>query len=385
MMLWVLIGGLTVCALAILLVPVWRAGHRHAAARADYDLAVYRDQLEELERDKERGVLSDREYAAAVLEVQRRLLAASAGRDGSARDGGAAAGTAPRRRLAVVATVAVLLPAGAFATYALLGSPAVPDYPFAAREAGKQVLAGQNMEALLERLQARLDRQPNDIRGWFLLGRSSMSLGKYDQAVQAYKKAIALGANDPDLAIDYAEALTAAAGSTIPEEARKIFADAVVNQPLNTKARYYVGLAQAQRGDLRGALQTWIDLKAISPEGAPWRIMVEGQIARAGREAGIDPATIEPSEAVRDLMRADKGPDSAPRGPTAEDVKAASQMSSAERAAFIRSMVERLAARLKDNPNDRAGWMRLARAYEVLGEKEKAKAARERANALLKR
>jgi cytochrome c-type biogenesis protein CcmH len=388
MALWAVIGGLTVLVLAIVLVPVWRADTRRESPRADYDLSIYRDQLREIERDRDRGVLSENEFDAAVLEVQRRMLAVSAERPETA-----AKTAAPRRRLIAVLAVAVLVPVGALATYGLLGSPAIPDFPFASRDADQRILAGQDMAALLERLKVRLERQPDDIRGWFLLGRSSMTLGKYDQAVQAYRKAISLGADDPDLAVDYAEAMTAAAGSTVPDEARKIFDDTLANRPLNTKARYYVGLSQAQRGDVRAALQTWVDLRAISPADAPWRIMVEGQITRAAREAGIDPATIEPSESVRAMMRASEGPaapessapGSAPRGPTAEDVKAAEQMSADERAAFIRSMVERLAERLKENPNDRPGWMRLARAYDVLGEKEKAAAARARANALLKR
>jgi cytochrome c-type biogenesis protein CcmH len=388
MALWAVIGGLTVLVLAIVLVPVWRADTRRESPRADYDLSIYRDQLREIERDRDRGVLSENEFDAAVLEVQRRMLAVSAERPETA-----AKIAAPRRRLIAVLAVAVLVPVGALATYGLLGSPAIPDFPFASRDADQRILAGQDMAALLERLKVRLERQPDDIRGWFLLGRSSMTLGKYDQAVQAYRKAISLGADDPDLAVDYAEAMTAAAGSTVPDEARKIFDDTLANRPLNTKARYYVGLSQAQRGDVRAALQTWVDLRAISPADAPWRIMVEGQITRAAREAGIDPATIEPSESVRAMMRASEGPaapessapGSAPRGPTAEDVKAAEQMSADERAAFIRSMVERLAERLKENPNDRPGWMRLARAYDVLGEKEKAAAARARANALLKR
>jgi cytochrome c-type biogenesis protein CcmH len=290
--------------------------------------------------------------------------------------------------------------------YGILGSPSVPDFPFASRQMEqdkKQTIAGLSVSELLERLKARLKRQPDNIQGWLLLARTSMRLEQYDQAVAAYRKAIALGNNNPDIAVNYAEALSAASGAVVTDEAYKIFTDAVARNPRDAKSRYYLGLAHAQKGEIKKALQAWVDLRAISAPDAPWRSMIDGQIARAVKELGVDPARVKPSAEIQKLVAETKPqktissppqstpqstPQSSPesvapmRGPTAEDIRAAGEMTAQERAAFIRSMVQRLADRLKENPNDRMGWLRLARAYDVLGEKEKADEARAKAKAL---
>ena len=136
--------------------------------------------------------------------------------------------------------------------------------------------------------------------------------------------------------------------------------------PGNPQARYYLALARTQSGDTAGALRDWRALLADTPPDAPWRETLERQIATAeGRPA---PSTSPPTES--------------PRGPTAADVDAAGAMSAGDRSAMIESMVAQLATRLKDNPNDLAGWRRLARAYTVLGRKDDARRANERVVAL---
>ncbi len=405
--LWITIGVLTAGVLAVLLVPLARE-RQSQSARADYDLAVYKDQLKEIERDQERGLISEADAQSAMLEIQRRMLALSAE---SEKSDEAAQST---NRSMMIVIIAIVIPTGAVIMYGLLGSPTTPDFPFAARQVQSQThaktegqtqdkksVAGTNMEALLDRLAERLARQPNDQQGWRLLAQSAMTVGRYGQAAEAFRRVIALGDNDPVLAVGYAEALTAAAKGVVPSEAQKIFADAVSQNPLNAKARYYLALTKAQKGNLRDALQDWVDLKALSPTDASWYKLVVEQRDRAARELGVDPATVKPSDAVialRKTLKKPKRPASAqpsvrpspqpsqqPRGPSAEDVKAASQMSAQDRAAFIRSMVERLADRLKENPDDIQGWQRLARAYDVLGDKEKAREARARIKALQNR
>ncbi len=124
---------------------------------------------------------------------------------------------------------------------------------------------------------------------------------------------------------------------------------------------------------------------------APWGPVLRQQIERAARALDIDPATVKPSPGAAALVAARPGarepppgapPATTPAGPGRADVEAAARMSDEERAAMIRSMVKRLADRLEENPGDREGWLRLARAYEVLGEAEKAGEARARAEAL---
>jgi len=399
MAIWISVGVLTVAVMAVMLLPFWRdrkrtersAENLDQATRSAYDLNVYKDQLDEIGRDYERGLLNADQVEAAKLEVQRRILSLS-DIDSS---------TVPSRsmsRSALLVLVALLVPVGSLSMYGILGSPKAPDFPFSSRQqlaSNPQTLAAASAKQLLDRLKDRLARQPNSIQGWLLLARSSMSLGQYDQAVAAYRKAFALGENNPDISVDYAEALAASSGAVVTDEARKIFTDAVARDPMNAKARYYLGLAQAQQGNIKEALQAWVDLQAVSPPDAPWRKMIKGQVTRAVQELGIEASSLKPSADIQALLKTKAVPQqvmpqrTAPspakaqmRGPTAADVEAAGQMSTDDRAAFIRSMVQRLADRLKENPNDLNGWLRLAQAYDVLGEKEKAREARAKAKSL---
>ena len=141
-----------------------------------------------------------------------------------------------------------------------------------------------------------------------------------------------------------------------------------------------MALYSAQRGDVKAALRGWVDLRAVSPPNSPWLPVVNQQIARAARELGVDPASLEPSAEVRALVGAAALP-----GPGQADMDAAAALSGPEREAMVRSMVDRLASRLEAEPGDLAGWQRLARAYDVLGETEKANDARARIEALQNR
>jgi cytochrome c-type biogenesis protein CcmH len=392
--LWITIAVLTAVALGLLLVPLARRGRAPAPTRAQYDITVFRDQLAEVDRDLERGLLGDEQARAARIEIQRRMLAAGP-EDGS---GGTEELARPRPRgsVAVIAAIAVAVPAGAVGLYLYLGSPGAPGQPFAERgtaTADADAGAGdrEGLLAVVGRLAERLLRNPDDLKGWLLLGRSYMTLEHYDDAANAFRRAMGLGDNRADIAADYAEALALGDGGPITPEVRQIFEGVFAAEPGNMKARYYLGMAKAQQGDVRGALQDWVDLRILSPPDAPWGPMLDQQIERAARALGIDPATVEPSPGAAALAGArapSRGtppgapPATTPAGPGRADMEAAARMSDEERAAMIRSMVNRLAGRLEENPGDREGWLRLARAYEVLGETEKAGEARARAEAL---
>jgi cytochrome c-type biogenesis protein CcmH len=392
--LWITIAVLTAVALGLLLVPLARRGRAPAPTRAAYDITVYRDQLAEVDRDLERGLFGDDQAHAARIEIQRRMLAAGP-EDGS---GGTEKPARPRPRgsVAVIAAIAVAVPAGAVGLYLYLGSPGAPGQPFAERgtaTAGADAEAGdrEGLRAVVGRLAERLLRNPDDLNGWLLLARSSMTLEHYDDAANAFRRAMGLSDNRADIAADYAEAVALGDGGPITPEVRQIFEGVFAAEPGNTKARYYLGLAKAQQGDVRGALQDWVDLQVLSPPDAPWDPVLQQQIERAARALGVDSSTVEPSPGAAALAAAHplfRGtapgapPATSPAGPSRADMEAAARMSDEERAAMIRSMVKRLADRLEENPGDREGWFRLARAYEVLGEMEKAGEARARAEAL---
>jgi cytochrome c-type biogenesis protein CcmH len=232
------------------------------------------------------------------------------------------------------------------------------------------------METAVATLAERLQADPNDADGWVLLGRSYVTMDRYAEAAEAFRHALRLKGAEPDLAAAYGEVLTAEAGGQVTPDAKRAFQLAFDAAPDNPKARYYLALHLAQQGDLNGALRGWVDLANISPPDAPWLPILRQQIARAAAALDIDAPAAEAAPP--------SAPSGQPPGPTRSDMDAAAQMSAEERGQMIRSMVERLAARLEEQPDDRDGWLRLGRAYEVLGEADKARDARARAEALPK-
>lgn len=365
--------GMISLALALLLVPLLM--HRHKAASRDaYNLAVYRDQLAEIERDVTRGSLTDVEAEAARAEIGRRILALN-----PAKVETAAASNAP-----VVATLAVLLlPVAAVMLYWQLGSPSLPDQPFAARRAdGSAPVAGNaphiDINAAITRLAAHLKTHPEDLDGWLLLGRSEQGLGHYQEAALAYRHAEDLSGNRADIAGDRGEALVLAAGGTVTPAAREAF-EAALKDPENApRSRYYLALAQMQQGDVEGALKAWRELAANSPADAAWLPLVQQRIAEAGAKLGIEPAAGNPT-----AKPPGKPPAGSEPGPSAtavaEAAKAVAGASPEDRRAMINAMVARLAARLEQQPDDADGWARLGRSYLVLGQPEKARDAYARA------
>ncbi len=382
---------MTVAAVAAVAWPLLRRDAKPAAKRADYDLAVYRDQLNEIDRDRERGLLDAAEAEAARIEVQRRMLAAA-----DAGGGGEAAPPVAGRVLA--GGLAAAVAAAAFAIYFTLGSPDVPNFPFAARNVGGDIVAqGASPEhaevaGLAAKLAARLKDDPKDLEGWLLLARTYGTIGDLVKAAQAYRHAVQLSDGRTDIAGMYGEALVRANNGQVTQEAFTLFNDIVKVEPFDPQARYYVGLALAQQNRVQDALQAWVDLRALSPKGAPWLDIVNDQIGRAETELKIAAGSVQPTAAALALAK-QRPAAAAPQtpaapgqpGPSAEDMQAASQMSAGDREQMIRSMVGRLAERLKQTPDDLAGWQRLANSYRVLGETEKAAEAQARVDALTQR
>ncbi len=386
---WLGAGALTALAVIALLRPLLSARARDAApaSGAAYDLAVYRDQLAEIGRDLSRGVLSDSEAEAARTEVERRILAA------------ADAPAAPAQRRAaprvIAVAVAVVLPVLARGLYAGLGAPGLPGAPADGRHAALDAALddggmraaqggaeGPDMAALVDQLAERMKERPDDVRGWLLLARSYGTLGRYQDSADAYAEALARGAGEGELAAEtqaaYGEALTAAANGQITMAAKAAFDEALARDPAEPRARFYLALAKAQGGDVEAALADWVRLEAEAPADAPWRPAVTDQIERAAATLGLDAASL-PGRAAPAV------PESMPAGPDESDMAAAAEMTPEERDAFVRGMVDRLAGRLEEAPDDLDGWLRLARAYGVLGEADKAQAAWARAAALAPR
>ena len=380
--------GLTTLAVALLLVPLILRG-RGSQARDAYNLAIYRDQLAEIERDVERGVLQPAEAEAAKSEIGRRILALAP----SASQVGPSA-VASSMALVVASVAIIVLPFAAWTLYWQLGSPSLADQPLASRSAaGTETAANTaphvDMKDAVQKLIARLQAHPDDLEGWILLARSDIGLGRYQDAVDAYRRAADLSGRKPEIVGDWAEAQVLAAGGAITAEAKQGFEAALADPETAPRSRYYLALAKFQAGDAKAALQDWVDLEADSPADADWLPLLRRRIAEAAQNAGIDPATLKtsagaprkppppaPAEAAASPAPAPASPSAEANMPStaqvAEAAKATAGMSAQDRQAMITGMVEKLAARLQQNPDDADGWTRLGRAYMVLEQPDKA-------------
>jgi cytochrome c-type biogenesis protein CcmH len=347
MVLWTLIAVLTgVAALAAL----WPLARRTpATAATQSDVAIYKDQLAEIERDRARNLIPAEEAEAARIEVSRRLIGAAS------RDTPELAPSTLRRRVAAVA-VLLAVPAVALGLYGRLGSPKLPDQPLQARLDTPSENA--SLEQLVVEVETHLARNPDDGRGWEVIAPIYLKAGRFAQARQAYANAVRLLGSTGEREASVGEAATAAADGVVTADARAAFERAVGKDPANAKARYFLGRAREQDGDKAGAISEWGKLLAIQQTGTPIAAFLRREISRLGGQLPAKASTEAPQ-----------------RGPNAEAVAAAEKMTPQDRAAMIEGMVAGLAARLKDGGGQLDDWLKLVRAYSVLGQKDKAIAA----------
>ncbi|SON54983.1 Cytochrome c-type biogenesis protein CcmH precursor [Hartmannibacter diazotrophicus] len=361
MTIWILFALMTGIATVVLLVPMARVARRGTVRDIGpeevHDLAVYKDQMAEIDRDRERGVLGEAEASAARNEIARRLLRAG-DRAESARDSGAGRSHA---RLAAVAVIAIV-PFVALAAYIGVGSPDMPDQPLASRACGPDI-GIENVVICVER---HLARNPADAEGWRVLAPVYMRLGRAQDAANAYRQVMDLSGETSELLTDYAGALMMASQGVVSRPAVEALQKAMAVDQDNMRARFYYAGSLASEGKKDEALKVYDDILARSPKDAPWldavrqaQAMIKGEVPPAMAEAG-------------------PGAGGMP-GPNAADVAAASSMSTQDRQAMIAGMVARLAGRLEENPDDIEGWLRLIRAYGVLGDADKRTAAIEKA------
>lgn len=285
---WLVFAVLTAGTLALLLVPLLR---RPAAAadRAGYDLAVYREQLAEIDRDLACGLLSADLAQAARLETQRRILAAGGGE--------AAAPSPPLPSWLAIAALALFVPAFGFGSYLQLGAPQMPDRPYAAVQAERLNLAGDQTRRVLDmvsHLVARLAANPQDVPGWQMLGRSYAALGRTADAAAAYRRAVAAGATDVETLSALGEAITQENRGTVTAEAHDVLVGVLRQNPREPRARFYLALERRQVGDAVQAIAIWRDLERDSPADAPWLPAVRQQIEATAAKAGIEPRTVAP-------------------------------------------------------------------------------------------
>jgi cytochrome c-type biogenesis protein CcmH len=345
---WIIAGVLTLAAAVVLAAPLFDT--RKFKSEDAFALEVYRDQLAELSRDEQRGLLSQEQAKAAQIEIERRILALDEGKKFQpARP--------PSHRLTLA--MAVILPLAGFGLYLMLGSPQLPSQSAMERLAEER----QHTSPEIRALEAKVASSPSDGQSWIDLARAYADVERAKDAAGSFAKAMALGRNEPDVLRQYAHATILAEQGRVTSDAQIALQRVLSADPTDPTARFFLGLAKAQNQDLEGALTDWLALEHDLPQAAPLQSLLAENIDKAARQLGKDPAKLPGRFAGTNA------------GPSPEDMAAAAQMSSEQRQAFIESMVERLAARMKANPENIEGWIKLANAYGVLEKREEARAA----------
>ncbi len=318
------------------------------AAAIAADEAVYRQQLDEVDKDLERGLIDDEAANAARTEIARRLLAVH-DRGGNAASG---AGSSWPLRLTLLSALAVL-PLMAVGTYLALGSPELPDQPLAARL--NAPAENQSLEVLIARIERHLAENPEDGKGWEVVAPVYMRIGNPQAAAKAYQNTIRLLGPSGERLTDLGEALTVVNDGIVSANARGAFEQAVKMDPAAVKPRFFLALALGQEGRKKEAIAAWQALlKGADPTQA-WVPVARQELIELGGEAPTMAETL--------------------RGPNQEQMAAANDMSAEDRNEMIAGMVSGLAERLEAEGGKPEEWLRLIRAYSVLGEKDKAQAA----------
>jgi cytochrome c-type biogenesis protein CcmH len=338
MVIWVILLVMTAAAVMAVLWPLSR--HDSAPAPEDPNTQFYREQIAEIERDRERGMLLAEEAEAAKAEAGRRLLRAGANADAAIQ---AVGEPALRRRRAVSALALSLVPILAVAIYGAYGSPHVSGAkpPVQAR-AGD----GLDLAAAMAQIESHLAKNPEDGKGWDIIAPVYLRMGRVNDAANAYASALRLLGRDATRLTNYGEALVLAQSGIVSAQAKAAFDEALRLDRSSTRARFYLAQAAAQDGQLDKARAEYTSLLSSAPPDAPWVPVVKDQLARLDG--------------------------SAPAG--------AEAMPNAE---AIRGMVEGLAARLETQGGTAEEWTRLMRSYVVLGQRDKALAAARQARAAL--
>ncbi len=393
MTLWIILTLMAAIAAAVLTIPLVRRQEARSDARAA-TLAVLKDQLVDVDVQLAAGTIPPADAEGLRVEIKRRMLAAGhipADLDrpiGARALGGLAIGL-----VALVTFAATAMYASMGKPEIENGAPAVASGATATTNAPAETQAAPEIAQLVTGLERKLAANPQDAEGWRMLGWSYFQTQRFADAAKAYAKAVALKPDGEGLQSAYGEALVQAGQGEVTPAAVAAFTAARAKDGADARARYFLALARQQRGDGKGAIDDWLALLSVSPGDAPWVPQLRQVIQQTADAAKIDvtarlaairpptsggatvPSSLPPGMAA---ANAASGAGRMP-GPDAAQVAGAAAMTPADRQAMIRGMVDGLATKLKANPRDEAGWLRLMRARSVLGDAAAATAARDEA------
>ncbi|WP_294531968.1 c-type cytochrome biogenesis protein CcmI [uncultured Rhodoblastus sp.] len=359
-MIWFVLALLTGVAVLSLLWPLSRPAPQPRQDAAD--VAFYRAQIAEIDAELLRGAIDKEQAEAAKALAARRLLAAAP------EENVVVVESTRTKRIAAVLAI-VVIPAVALGLYGRIGRPDLPDLP---RDARRATEAGMDIGAAVAKIEAHLAGHPEDGRAYELVAPVYLRMGRFDDAVSARERAIALLGDTPERRVRYAEALAFAADGVVTPEAEEQIRRALEIDPKYLEARYFLGLAAAQREDVEAARKIWSDMISELPADSPAAKAIAEKLAlldSPGQRGPMAPGAESP------------GGVSAPSAAAAAAVAAQPRD---EQQKTIRAMVERLAQRLAAQGGGAEEWMRLIRAYKVLNEPDKAQTALADAQTALK-
>jgi cytochrome c-type biogenesis protein CcmH len=365
-MLWVVFAFMTGATVFCALWPLSRGAS--GASGRDKALAFHQAQLAEIDRDVERGQLPPDQAGAARAEAARRLIAA-ADRDAPVADDRTDENKIAmrNRRRVAAAFIMVFVPVATFALYSKLGNPELEDQPLLSR--ANDPNNPNFLEASVATIEKHLAAAPEDGRGYLVIAPAYMRLQRYDDAARAYAQALRLNGENAETRADYGEALVSAANGIVTAPARAAFERSYADNPNLPKSRVYLGLAAEQAGDKATAIRLY---QSVLDDDLPlkemWTAPLHQRLALLGAQARAATSETAPAAA----------PDKAPALPTnvpAGEAAAIASMDAKSQQAAIRGMVDNLAARLAQNGDDQPGWLRLIRAWHVLQDDDKARAA----------
>jgi cytochrome c-type biogenesis protein CcmH len=357
MLFWILVAVLVAGVTLAITRPLTRSSDAPVDS-VDADSAVYKDQLKEVAADAVRGSLAAVEAEAARAEIARRLLRSTeANAKLSAREPGG------RHRFAksVYVLTSIALPVASLALYLTYGAPGLPGQPLSERIA----TASDTMKPndLVAKVEARLRDHPEDGTGWDVVAPVYYAMGRYADAAGAYTNALRLVGESPRRLQGFANARIREENGIVPQDAKKALERILVIAPDSKEPRIWLALAKEQDGRLADAAADYRKLIAEAPADAPWRNVIEERLA------GLTPGGDKSATDNNQKSGAASTPSSTP------DAEAVSAMNPEERQVFIGRMVDGLAARLKTDGTDAAGWLKLIRAYQVLGRRDDANKA----------
>jgi cytochrome c-type biogenesis protein CcmH len=277
-MVWLIILSISVIATVVTIKPLLGASKAKKDDRQSLETQFYLQQLDQIDYEAGQGVITLEEAESAKVEVSRRLLTLSTNTAEIGEEQN------PRQKFTAF-YLALVIPSASVALYLIIGSPHMADPTYL--ETSKLLNTENKALAAISRLGETVKNQPNNFEGWKLYAKGLTAVKKFDEAIPAWRRVLFLRPNDPELYAVYAETIIASEGGLITEAARKAIEKSLILDSRQPRARYYAGLAASQSGNPEMALKIWIDLLKESQSDAPWILLLEKQIAKITRDAGI--------------------------------------------------------------------------------------------------